>query len=46
VSPAALNWLQDLNIRLGRQTKVLPMEQIATWEFQKQIVAELGEYKW
>lgn len=46
VSPAALNWLQDLNIRLGRQTKVLPMEQIATWEFQKQIVSELGEYKW
>ena len=46
VSPAALNWMQDLNVRLGRQSKVLPMEQIATWEFQKQIVAELGEMKW
>lgn len=46
VSPAALNWMQELNVRLGRQTKVLPMEQIATWEFQKQIAAELGEYKW
>ena len=46
VSPAALNWMQELNVRLGRQTKVMPIEQIATWEFQKQIVAELGEYKW
>ncbi|HEY7678243.1 MAG TPA: ABC transporter substrate-binding protein [Candidatus Methylomirabilis sp.] len=46
VSPAALTWMQELNVRLGRQSKVLPMEQVATWEFQKQIVAELGEYKW
>ena len=46
VSPAALNWMQDLNVRLGRQSKVLPIEQVATWEFQKQIIAELGEYKW
>jgi ABC-type nitrate/sulfonate/bicarbonate transport system substrate-binding protein len=46
VSPAALNWMQELNVRLGRQSKVLPMEQVATWEFQKDIVKELGEYKW
>jgi len=46
VSPAALNWMQELNVRLGRQSKMLPMEQIATWDFQKQITAELGEYKW
>ena len=46
VSPAALNWMQDLNVRLGRQSKVLPMEQVATWDFQRQIIAELGEYKW
>jgi ABC-type nitrate/sulfonate/bicarbonate transport system substrate-binding protein len=46
VSPAALNWMQDLNVRLGRQSKVLPIEQVATWDFQKQLVAELGEYKW
>ena len=46
VSPTALNWMQELNVRLGRQSKVLPIEQVATWEFQKQIVAELGEMKW
>lgn len=46
VSPAAINWMQELNVRLGRQSKVLPIEQVATWEFQKQIVAELGEMKW
>ena len=46
VRPAAINWMQELNVRLGRQSKVLPIEQVATWEFQKQIVAELGEMKW
>ncbi|HYB74066.1 MAG TPA: ABC transporter substrate-binding protein [Candidatus Sulfotelmatobacter sp.] len=46
VSPAALNWMQELNVRLGRQSKVLPTEQVATWEFQRDIVKELGEYKW
>lgn len=46
VSPDAINWMQDLNVRLGRQGKVLPLDQVATWEFQKQIVKDLGEYKW
>ncbi len=46
VSPDAINWMQELNVRLGRQSKVLPLDQVATWDFQKEIVKELGEYKW
>jgi ABC-type nitrate/sulfonate/bicarbonate transport system substrate-binding protein len=46
VSPAALEWMQALNVRLGRQSRVLPITEVATWEFQERIVAELGEYTW
>ncbi len=40
---ASLAWMQELNVKLGRQKKALPMDQIATWEFQKKMLAEIGE---
>ncbi len=42
---ASLNWMQELNVRLGRQKKTLPIDQVATWEFQKKMLAEIGEQK-
>lgn len=42
---ASLNWMQELNIKLGRQKKALPLDQIATWEFQKKMLAEIGEQR-
>ncbi len=45
IKPAALEWMQGLNIKLGRQKKALPLEQIATGEFQKKVVAQIGEQR-
>ena len=42
---ASLNWMQELNVKLGRQKKVLPVDQVATWEFQKKMLAEIGEQR-
>ncbi|MBI3079397.1 MAG: ABC transporter substrate-binding protein [Deltaproteobacteria bacterium] len=44
--PEAIQWTQELNLKLKRQTRILPMEQVATWEFQQRLVAELGTYPW
>ena len=40
---ASLNWMQELNVKLGRQKKILPIDQVATWEFQKKMLVEIGE---
>ncbi|MBI2372209.1 MAG: ABC transporter substrate-binding protein [Deltaproteobacteria bacterium] len=45
VSPEAVNFLQQLNVKTKRQSRVLPLDQVATWEFQKKAVATLGEYR-
>ena len=45
VKAASLNWMQELNVKLGRQKAVLPIEKVATWEFQKKMLAEIGEQK-
>lgn len=45
VSAAALAWMQELNLKAGRQKVMLPVERVATWEFQKKMLAELGEVK-
>jgi ABC-type nitrate/sulfonate/bicarbonate transport system substrate-binding protein len=42
---ASLNWMQELNVKLGRQKKVLPPDQVATFEFQKRMLAEIGEQR-
>jgi ABC-type nitrate/sulfonate/bicarbonate transport system substrate-binding protein len=46
ISRENLRWMQELNVRLGRQARVLPYEQVATDEFQKKVVAALGEFRW
>jgi ABC-type nitrate/sulfonate/bicarbonate transport system substrate-binding protein len=46
VSRENLKWMQELNVGLGRQTRVLPFEEVATDEFQKKVVAAVGEFKW
>ncbi len=40
---ASLVYVQELNVRFDRQKKVLPVEQVATWEFHKKMLAEVGE---
>lgn len=46
ISRENLMWLQELSVGLGRQTKMLPFEQVATETFQKKVVTTLGEFKW
>lgn len=45
VSAASLTWMQELNLKAGRQKAVLPVERVATSEFQKKALAEIGEVK-
>ncbi len=39
-------WMQELNVGLGRRARVLPLEEMAADEFQKDVVAAVGEYQW
>ena len=43
VKPASLTWMQELNVKLGRQKAILPLEKVTTGEFQKQAIAQIGE---
>ncbi len=43
--PEGIRFMQDLNVRLGTQTRVLPPDEVANWEVQKRVVAALGPYK-
>lgn len=45
VSAASLTWMQDLNIKAGRQKTVLPIEKVLAAEFQKKALAAIGEAK-
>ena len=45
VKAASLRWMQEQNIRLGRQRAVLPIERVATWEYQRKMLAEIGEQR-
>lgn len=45
VKAASLNWMQELNVKLGRQKKVLPLDLVATWEFQRKMLGEIGEQR-
>lgn len=45
VSPDELQYMQELNVLIKNQEKVLPVERVATWDIQKQVIAALGEYK-
>jgi NitT/TauT family transport system substrate-binding protein len=45
VKAASLTWMQELNVKLGRQKAMLPLEKVATWDFQRQAIAQIGEVK-
>lgn len=44
LSPEAIRFMQELNVSTGQQDRVLPLEQVATWEFQEAVVRVLGRY--
>ena len=44
-SPKSIMFMQELNVKLGRLKKIMPIEKVATWEFQKGLIAAIGEYK-
>ncbi len=46
ISRENLQWMQELSVGLGRQTKVLPFDQVATDTFQKKVLEAIGEHKW
>lgn len=46
ISRENLKWMQELNVGLGRQAKVMPFDQVATDEFQRKVVAAIGEHRW
>ncbi len=45
VDPKNLTAFQELNQKLGFQKTVMPPEKVATWDFQKKVVAALGLYQ-
>lgn len=44
IDPKTLTAFQELNQKLGFQKTVMPPEKVATWDFQKKVVAALGPY--
>lgn len=42
--PSAIDFMQELNVTLGQQDRMMPMEQVAMWEFQQGVVNALGYY--
>lgn len=45
ISPEAVKWTQELNVKNKMQQKVLPTEKVATWDIQRKLIAELGQFK-
>jgi len=43
--PEGIRFMQDLNVKLGTQTRVVPPDEVATWEVQKRVLAALGPYR-
>ncbi len=46
ISQEHLQWMQELNVRLGRQAHVMPFDRVATDEFQRKAIAAVGPFKW
>ncbi len=45
VSAAGLHWMQELNLKAGRQKVVMPLDKVTAPDFQKRMLAEIGEAK-
>lgn len=45
ISAARIQYMQEANRERGSQDKVLPIEKVANFDFQKEIIKQLGPYK-
>jgi len=43
--PEGIKFMQELNVKLGTQTRVVPPEDVATWEVQTRVLASLGPHR-
>ncbi len=46
VSEDQIAWMQELNLRLGKQKSAVPMARVVDLRFQRQVVTKLGAYTW
>lgn len=46
VAEDQIAWMQDLNLKLGKQKAAVPMNRVVDLRFQQQVVAKLGPHKW
>ncbi|HLI27432.1 MAG TPA: ABC transporter substrate-binding protein [Chloroflexota bacterium] len=46
IDPDALRFAQEMNVRAGSQSEVLPFERVATTALQQAVMQRLGEYRW
>lgn len=45
VDPTAIDFMQDLAVKIGVQQKKLPIEKVANYELQKRAIEAIGKYK-
>jgi hypothetical protein len=43
--PEGIKYMQDLNVTLGTQARVVPPEEVAIWDARKRVVSALGPYR-
>ncbi len=46
IDPDATRFVQEMNIKAGSQTDVLPFDRVATSALQQQVIDKLGAYEW
>jgi NitT/TauT family transport system substrate-binding protein len=46
VSEDQIAWMQELNLRLGKQKAPVPINRVVDMRFQQQVIARLGPHKW
>lgn len=44
-TPDQIAFMQQVNVKFELQDKTVPVEQVATWDFQKKALEQLGPYK-
>jgi NitT/TauT family transport system substrate-binding protein len=46
VAEEQIAWMQDLNLRLGKQKVAVPLSRVIDLRFQQQVVGKLGPHTW
>ena len=46
VAEEQIAWMQDLNLRLGKQKAAVPLNRVIDLRFQQQVLAKLGPHTW